>query len=379
MPLLAVNAFNILILLGSIQGFMLAFVFLGSKKYTKKSNSFLAILLIVISTLSLANGLRDMGVWAAYPFLRYMPTHWLFLIPVTLYYFVQFLLFPKYKIKSWEYLLIIPTIIEVSFQIYATFINITQPEQWLEFRTQYFRIDLWMEVLAIVFCFIFLVIIYKKLNNYEQSLLDNFAQIEEKSIAWLKKIILAVFVIWALWAVAHIGQLYTNVYKKAYLYPSWVGMALIIYYLAYATYLRRDIFDPIIEEELPKEEKIEVQLSSKADQHYNRLIAFMELDKMYESPDLNMAKLAEKSGLSKGYLSQILNQKEGKHFFDFVNHYRVEAVKQKLMDPKYDHFSILGVGLDSGFKSKSTFNAVFKKMTGETPSAFKKRQNSLKS
>ena len=77
--------------------------------------------------------------------------------------------------------------------------------------------------------------------------------------------------------------------------------------------------------------------------------------------------------LSKGYLSQIINQKEGKNFFDFINHYRVEDVKEKLNDDAYSHFSILGVALEAGFKSKSTFNAVFKKMTGMTPSQFKRK------
>ncbi|MEL6256529.1 MAG: helix-turn-helix domain-containing protein [Bacteroidota bacterium] len=76
--------------------------------------------------------------------------------------------------------------------------------------------------------------------------------------------------------------------------------------------------------------------------------------------------------LSNGYLSQIINQKEGKNFFDFINGYRVEEVKRNLADPNFDHFSILGIGLEAGFKSKSTFNAVFKKMTGHTPTAYKK-------
>ena len=85
-----------------------------------------------------------------------------------------------------------------------------------------------------------------------------------------------------------------------------------------------------------------------------------------------MTLLAAKMKLSNGYLSQIINQKEGKNFFDFINGYRVEEVKRNLANPNFDHFSILGIGLEAGFKSKSTFNAVFKKMTGHTPTAYKR-------
>ena len=85
-----------------------------------------------------------------------------------------------------------------------------------------------------------------------------------------------------------------------------------------------------------------------------------------------MDTLAEKMDLSNGYLSKIINQKEGKNFYEFINTYRIKAVKRNLNTPTYSHYSILGIGLEAGFKSKSTFNAVFKKMTGMTPSAYKK-------
>ena len=85
-----------------------------------------------------------------------------------------------------------------------------------------------------------------------------------------------------------------------------------------------------------------------------------------------MTKLALITELSNSYLSQIINQSQGQNFFDFINAYRVEEVKSLLHHPDYAHYTILGVAQEAGFKSKSTFNSVFKKMTGMTPSDYKK-------
>ena len=97
----------------------------------------------------------------------------------------------------------------------------------------------------------------------------------------------------------------------------------------------------------------------------------MSNQQIYQDPELNMSKLATITKLSKGYLSQIINQKEGKNFFDFVNSYRIKEVQERFSNPAYEHFSIMAIALDAGFKSKSTFNSVFKKMTGVTPSQYR--------
>jgi len=70
-------------------------------------------------------------------------------------------------------------------------------------------------------------------------------------------------------------------------------------------------------------------------------------------------------------LSRVINEHFGRNFFDFINGYRVAEVKRKILDPAYAHFSLLGIAFESGFNSKSAFNRVFKKITGQTPSQFK--------
>jgi AraC-like DNA-binding protein len=74
-------------------------------------------------------------------------------------------------------------------------------------------------------------------------------------------------------------------------------------------------------------------------------------------------------GWPPNYISQALNQGLGQNFFEFVNGFRVAAAECCLADPP-DKRTILEVALACGFGSKSTFNAVFKRMTDRTPSQY---------
>ena len=98
----------------------------------------------------------------------------------------------------------------------------------------------------------------------------------------------------------------------------------------------------------------------------------MKSEKPYLEPDLNIYKLSEQIGTSRHYLSQVINEKAGKSFFDFINGFRVEEAQSKLTDPAMANKSILGIAFDSGFNSKATFNTTFKKHSGMTPSAYQK-------
>ena len=67
-------------------------------------------------------------------------------------------------------------------------------------------------------------------------------------------------------------------------------------------------------------------------------------------------------------LSRVINSGFGQNFNDYVNEYRVREAERRLRDPRFRHYTLLAVALESGFNSKSTFNRVFKKLRGATPS-----------
>lgn len=92
--------------------------------------------------------------------------------------------------------------------------------------------------------------------------------------------------------------------------------------------------------------------------------------KLYLEPELSLSELAIKLKTNNTVLSAAINQNFEKNFNDFVNEYRVEEVKRQLKDPSNAHLSLLGVALECGFNSKSTFNRAFKKFTGQSPKEF---------
>jgi AraC-like DNA-binding protein len=113
-------------------------------------------------------------------------------------------------------------------------------------------------------------------------------------------------------------------------------------------------------------------LSEKTEDHYQNLLAVMKAKKLYLNPDLNLEMLASDVQLSSGYVSQIINKREKSNFYDFVNRHRVEEAKELMANTKFKHYSLLAIGQEAGFNSKTTFNTAFKRHTGATPSQFRK-------
>ncbi|KAG1657623.1 hypothetical protein GQR58_023297 [Nymphon striatum] len=98
------------------------------------------------------------------------------------------------------------------------------------------------------------------------------------------------------------------------------------------------------------------------------LINFLENDKPYLEEELNLSTLANQLDTTDKKLSTLLNQYMNTTFYDLINSYRVASVKEKMASDKYDGLTLFAY--ESGFKSKTSFNRIFKKETGKSPSEF---------
>lgn len=105
--------------------------------------------------------------------------------------------------------------------------------------------------------------------------------------------------------------------------------------------------------------------------YFQKLELLCKEQHIYTDSTLNREKVAEKLGISAGYVSQIVNVITEDNFSNYINNYRVEAVKEMISNSEYENYNLLTMGLESGFTSKTTFYKSFKKVTGQTPNEYK--------
>jgi AraC-like DNA-binding protein len=103
---------------------------------------------------------------------------------------------------------------------------------------------------------------------------------------------------------------------------------------------------------------------------HQRLTQLMEIEKLFTEPELSLSMLAGKIKVHPNYLSQVINEKEGKTFFEYINMLRVEEFKRLMALPESKQFTIMSLAYDCGFNAKSSFNKNFKKVTGQSPSEY---------
>lgn len=126
----------------------------------------------------------------------------------------------------------------------------------------------------------------------------------------------------------------------------------------------------------PVQEKVSKKYSSSglnpeaADLIYEKLTRTMTAEKLYTEPELSLSMLAAKLEVHPNYLSQVINAKEGKSFFDYINFLRVEEFKRLVELPGQEQFTLMSIAMDCGFNSKSSFNKNFKKIMGQSPTEY---------
>ena len=222
------------------------------------------------------------------------------------------------------------------------------------------------------------------LLRHQKQLPDNYSYTEKINLNWLKWIVISLLVLF-------IGLFMLIKYGVSYglvAYPDLfavVGAILTVYvfFIGFCGLQQDAVFNGVIssQKSLNEENAIASNYKNsalndeKAAQIFTRLKIYMVEEKPFLKEDLSLAMLAGDLGITANQLSQVINQKSGSNFFNFINGYRVAAVKNKFKDPAMAHYSILSIAYDSGFRSKSSFNKIFKETTGQTPLQYRNTAN----
>ena len=99
---------------------------------------------------------------------------------------------------------------------------------------------------------------------------------------------------------------------------------------------------------------------------------YLKNKKPYLNPDFSLQMMAEDLNISRHKLSEAINNGQKKNFYKLINEFRVEEVKEMLVNQAFSYYTVLGIGLECGFNSKTSFNRIFKEETGLTPTEYKR-------
>jgi AraC-like DNA-binding protein len=102
------------------------------------------------------------------------------------------------------------------------------------------------------------------------------------------------------------------------------------------------------------------------------LIRIIEEEKGYLNPSFSLKTLSKDLGISQSHLSRIFKTEFDTSFTTYINSLRISNAKTFLSNSDFSNYTLVAIGLEAGFNSKTTFNTTFKKYTGKTPSEYRK-------
>ncbi|MGC4040096.1 MAG: helix-turn-helix transcriptional regulator [Flavobacterium sp.] len=103
---------------------------------------------------------------------------------------------------------------------------------------------------------------------------------------------------------------------------------------------------------------------------YSEIIKLLNTEKSYQDPNFSKAILAKKLNTNGSYISKALSLNGNKKFNQLINEYRINQVKEELINKNFQNFTLEYLYMKAGFTQQSTFNRVFKELTGQTPSEY---------
>lgn len=366
------------------QGIILGLVILKSSLFNSNSNKYLAYLLFTLSIILLNYVFEIQQVFTTYPLLHFTDNiNWVFLMPAFLYLFIINRIDHTKKYNQKKYLCFIPFAYSAVINIINDLDHVAGVYTFSESGLAIIKIlGLIQLLLAIAFIPSLPIYSYFMVRHLKDSQ-------EKKWILTFLTIVSSVLIIWLITALAgflldyDISSTMSVIALFATFIIHWTAYIGIYKYKlaknrdAIHNFLNNDstISLPnlqIVETSIPQEYKESITADNL---YFQKLELLCKDEQIYTDSTLNREKVAEKLGISAGYVSQIVNTITGDNFAHYINQYRVEAVKEMISNSEYDNYTLLTMGLESGFTSKTTFYKAFKKVTGQTPNEYK---NALK-
>lgn len=224
----------------------------------------------------------------------------------------------------------------------------------------------------IQFC-VYVIFVMRRLANYRRRLMDLFASTTDMEMRWFRMALLLIL----LGITLELGaEILYAVYKTPNPFVPWNGfvrLALVWFLAAWGLRQTPDLRIEITKTDEQNDTAKKYEKSALGQQQLaevsTKIKVAIEIDKGYQDPNLSLRTLAKDIDVLPNYVSQALNMDIQETFFDYVNRLRVLDAMNRLTT---SDDTVLAISSDVGFNSRSSFYTAFRKITGKTPSVYRK-------
>ncbi len=403
----SINVFSVLILIGAVQGLLLAGALLFMRRGNRLANLYLAALFLAMSVLLIDGFFHVTNYDGRYRYLLGLAWPVNFLLGPFLYFYVRELISPgRGGLSRIQLLHFLPMTASALLIFYSVIAYGHAPDWAVSCCTVIEGTQINIRDIALI------PVAIQKITYWTLSLLlvmaysarikQSFSSIDKINLSWLRTLIFLFYILVFIFIFFIFFSTKLGIQREIvpFLYLS---CAMITSVMAFKGLLHpeillqieianraelmrtgqnRDLNAPsptpeLLQNAIGMVQKGKYQKSylapARAAEISGKVLQLMDREKLYLKPELTLSELADRLSVSANDLSQVINREMNKSFFDFINEYRVQEAKKLLSSPKYNHLSVLGIALDAGFNSKSAFYNAFNKHIGTTPSGFKKQ------
>ncbi len=328
--------------------------------------------------------------------LFYVPFQHLYFIGPVIFFYIQSLLNPSFRFGKKEWLQLLPGM------LYLVFTLVVVVTDKLILKKYFFLangedpdFDTWYQLTGFLSMLIYFFVSLRYYNIYKKIIVQAISYANKVMFRWIRNFLLAFLLMLVVRVVFYILDLFVD---RSYGDTWWYFLmfAIIFYYIAITGYgnsveakiafrphllryrptllLNYDstLIEPvqIIEEAeiIEIESSVHKTIDNQTLAAWKEKIALqMEANKLYEDAELTLTQLAKLLQTNPSFLSMIVNRGFGLNFNDFVNQFRVTAIKEMISRGEHKKQTLLAIAFECGFNSKATFNRAFKKIAGLSP------------
>jgi AraC-like DNA-binding protein len=315
--------------------------------------------------------------------LFYTPFQQLFLLAPVLYFYFKTLLDKSFSFSVKDYIHFLPAIL---YLFYSIVVFLTDKVILNEY---YFYADgkdkdfsTWYQITGFLLLMFYLIQSLKTYYEYKTITYNLVSFADSVMFTWAKRFLIAFLLLIAIRIVFFIANPEWDQFGKKFWY--YVCFSLLFYYVSISGYTNsvlsttsfRDSPRNFDDDSTPDAENVIIETNTlkteivDLDSWKEKIESLMLIDRMYENPELVISDLSNRLGTHSKKISQIINEGFGMNFNDFVNYYRTKALIAKIEEGEHTAQTLLGLALDCGFNSKSTFNRAFKRVTNLSPKEF---------